>query len=369
MEKTRKQNFISFEVVFLIAFLLLLSNRLYSQLQTGVEGLEISGYLETYYAYDIQQPENELPGFLYNFNRQNEVNLNFGFLQAAYTSDKIRGEFALMAGTYANSNLADESGVLKNIFRANIGVKLAKEKSLWLDVGVFDSPIGFESAIGAQCYNLTRSLVAENSPYYFAGAKLTYQSADEKWLLSGMYVNGWQRIERVPGNSTPAFGHQVRFAPSNKISFHSNSFIGNDYPDEARKMRYFHNFFSQLQLSEKASLIVGFDTGFEQQEKNSSQYYVWYAPVVVGQYRLTEKSRVGVRAEYFMDENQVIVNTDTPNGFQTFGYSLNYDYQITTNAVWRTEARSFSAKDAIFGQVTNASTSTFIFTTSLAFSF
>eukprot|EP01035_Chromulina_nebulosa_P056617 gene56617-77590_t len=40
---------------------------------------------------------------------------------------------ALMAGTYANANLGAETGVLKNILEANIGIKISKNKNLWLD--------------------------------------------------------------------------------------------------------------------------------------------------------------------------------------------------------------------------------------------
>ncbi len=36
------------------------------------------------------------------------------------------------------------------------------------------SHIGFESAVGSDCWNLTRSILAENSPYFESGIKLNY---------------------------------------------------------------------------------------------------------------------------------------------------------------------------------------------------
>jgi hypothetical protein len=77
----------------------------------------------------------------------------------------------------------------------------------------FASHIGFESAIGKDCWNLTRSILADNSPYYESGAKLSYTSKNEKWFISGLILNGWQRIQRVEGNNLPAFGHQLTFKP------------------------------------------------------------------------------------------------------------------------------------------------------------
>jgi hypothetical protein len=272
-----------------------------------------------------------------------------GFIQAAYDDGKVRGKLALMTGTYTNANLAAEPGVLKNIFEANAGVKISKTKNLWVDAGIFASHIGFESAIGANCWNMTRSILAENSPYFLSGAKISYTSDNEKWFVSGLLLNGWQRIQRVEGNQTPAFGHQLTFTPNDKITLNSSSFIGSDTPENDRQMRYFHNFYGQFQLSERFGLITGFDIGAQQKTKGSSEYHVWYSPVVIARIAVTDKLTFAARAEYYSDKGGVIISTETPNGFQTFGYSLNMDLQITENVLWRLEARTFnSQKDAIF---------------------
>ncbi|AFL86194.1 hypothetical protein Belba_3706 [Belliella baltica DSM 15883] len=55
-----------------------------------------SGYLETYFSYDFNQPEDHLkPDFLYNFKRHNEFNVNLALLQAAYKNEDIRGNTAM----------------------------------------------------------------------------------------------------------------------------------------------------------------------------------------------------------------------------------------------------------------------------------
>lgn len=312
--------------------------------------LKISGYLETYYVYDFGQPDDHnRPDFLYSFNRHNEVNLNLGFIQAEYNKEKVRGKLALMTGTYANANLAAESDVLKNIFEANAGVKISKTKNLWVDAGIFASHIGFESAIGANTWNMTRSILAENSPYYLSGVKISYTTNNEKWFLSGLVVNGWQRMQRVDGNQTISFGHQLTWTPNDKVTLNSSSFVGSDTPDDERLMRYFHNLYGQFQLTQKFGLIAGFDIGAQQKEKGSSDYNVWYSPVLIGKYALNNKLAVAARAEYYSDEGNAIISTGTPNGFQTFGYSVNLDVQVMENVLWRLEARTFnSRKDEIF---------------------
>lgn len=330
----------------------------------------ISGYIETYYSYDFANPLNHVrQPFMYSFNRHNEVNLNLGLVQMAYDTDKVRANLGLMAGAYSNDNLAAEPGVMKNVFEANAGVKLSDNQHVWLDAGIFPSHIGFESAIGMNCWNLTRSLLAENSPYYEAGVKVSYTSNDGEWFVSGLLLNGWQRMYRPDGNNTPAFGHQLTWTPNDKVIINSSSFIGSDTPDENRQMRYFHNLYGQFQVQEKLGLIVGFDIGTQQVSKGSDDYNTWYSPVVIARYSPTEKVNIGLRAEYYQDEAGVIIASGTPNGFQTWGYSINLDYNITDKVMWRAEGRTFNSEDPIFVLDNEPSTNNFFLTTSLAIVF
>lgn len=334
------------------------------------KAVTFSGYAETYYSYDFGKPtDGNRPSFVYSHNRHNEFNLNLGFVKANYQTNSVRANLALAAGTYMNANYAAEPGVLRNIFEANAGVKISKNNNLWVDAGIFASHIGFESAIGKDCWNLTRGILADNSPYYESGVKVSYTSKDEKWFVSALLLNGWQRIQRVPGNSTPAFGHQVTFKPSNKITLNSSSFIGNDKPDSVRQMRYFHNFYGIFQLTDKIGLITGFDIGAEQKSRGSSDMNTWYTPVVIVRLSPNAKNNIAARVEYYSDAKGVIISTGTPNGFKTWGYSLNYDHMINTNVMWRIEGRGFSGKDKTFVKDKQPSNTNYFFTTALAVSF
>lgn len=309
----------------------------------------LSAYLDTFYGYDFANPTNhQRPAFMYSHNRHNEVNLNLGFVKVAYQQSKSRANLALMAGTYANANLAAETGVLKNILEANVGFKVSRNKNLWLDAGIFGSHIGFESAISKDCWTLTRSILAENSPYYESGVKLSYNSDNEKWFLSALVLNGWQRIQRLEGNNTPALGHQVTFKPTTKITLNSSSFVGTDTPDSVKLMRYFHNFYGIFKVSNTFGLTFGFDVGFQQKTPKSKNYNVWYSPVLIARYAPNKKLSFAARNEFYSDKNQVIIGTNSRNGFQTIGNSLNVDYLITDNLLWRIEYRNLNSKEPIF---------------------
>ncbi|MFC6095760.1 porin [Flavobacterium qiangtangense] len=338
--------------------------------ETKKNPLKISGYAEVYYAYDFGTPENNTrPSFIYSHNRHNEVALNLGFIKANYENEKVRANLAIMAGTYSNANLSAEEGVMKNIFEANAGVKLSPTKNLWIDAGIFSSHIGFESAISKDCWTLSRSILAENSPYYESGAKISYTTDSGKWFVSALVLNGWQRIKRVDGNKTLAFGHQLTYKPNSNITLNSSSFIGNDKPNSDKRMRYFHNLYGIFQLNQKWGLTAGFDIGAEQKSKGSESYNSWYSPVFIAKYKASEKVSLAVRGEYYQDENGLIIATETPNGFQTFGYSLNFDYAIYDNVVWRIEGRNLNSKDEIFTENGNPTKQNFMAVTSLAISF
>ncbi|WP_294274556.1 porin [uncultured Chryseobacterium sp.] len=329
--------------------------------------LTFSGYAELFYTYDFNEPVNHIrQNFLYSYNRHNEVNLNLGFVKAAYQTENMRANLALMAGTYAQDNMAAEQNALRYVNEANIGIRISKTKNLWIDAGIMPSHIGWESAIGKDNINLTRSFAAENSPYFETGAKISYTTDNGKWFVSGLVLNGWQRIAKPEGNQTISFGHQVTYKPNEKITLNSSSFIGNDKAKAEKKMRYFHDLFGSFQLTDQFSTTLGFDIGAEQKEKGSNQYNLWYSPNILMKYQLNDQWAVAGRLEYYSDRNGVIISTGTPNGFQTYGYSLNVDYAIFKNVVFRTEARGFSSKDAIFMKNDELLKGNFFLATSLA---
>ena len=343
---------------------------LFSQVDSSKSNLHISGFIETYYSYVFSNPSNHTkPDFIYSFNRHNEFNLNLGFLKANYETKNVKANLAFMTGTYSNANLSSESGVLKNIYEANVDVKISKTKKLFLSAGIFPSHIGFESAIGKDCWNLTRSILADNSPYYESGAKISHSSKNEKWFLSALILNGWQRISRIDGNNTPAFGHQITFKPSDKIVVNSSSFVGNTLPDSNKQIRYFHNFYTQYLVTKKIGFIFGYDFGIQQKSKGNNQYNNWYSPVIIAKYSPNSRISIASRGEYYSDKNQVIIRTDSKNGFQTFGYSLNFDYTINENVIWRLEGKGYSSYDKIFLLNNNASNFNYCLSTSLAISF
>jgi hypothetical protein len=331
--------------------------------------LTFSGYVEVYYQYDFNRPaDNTRATFIYSHNRHNEFNLNLGFLKANYSSSRARANLAIGIGTYMNANYIAESGVLKNIFEASAGIRLGK-KNLWIDAGIMPSHIGFESAIGKDCWTLTRSILADNSPYFETGSKLTYTTDNSKWVFCAIALNGWQRITRLNGNSSMSWGTQIQYRPFDKLLLNYSGFAGTDKPDSTNLNRLFHNVYGIFNISDHIGITTGFDIGQEQKTPGSNDWNTWYSPVFILRYSMNDKWAMAVRGEYYNDEYGVIIATGTANGFKTKAISFNIDHSPTGKVIARVEARMLHSKDKIFMKQ-NALTNKDIFiTTALAVSF
>lgn len=362
-------------LIILFCFIILLflpSIEIKAQTDTGKTGLpkiELSGYVDVFYVFDFNQPTRSYrQTFFYNYNRHNQFNLNLGYVRLTAEHPKYRANIVLQTGTYANDNYANEPGLLKNIYEANVGVSLNKKNTMWLDAGIFASHIGFESAISIDNWTLTRSILAENSPYYLTGAKWTYQPND-KWELGALICNGWQHIQKVKENSLPSFGTQVKFKPNEHTILNWSTFIGTDDPDATRRMRYFNNFYGQYQLTKRIGLTTGFDIGAQQKARHSQSYDLWFSPVVMLQYAINKQWKTTIRAEYYQDKTGIIIQTGTINGFKTRGVSVNLDYSPAKDIQCRIEGRWLNSKDKIFDTKTSLSSNNFFIGSSIAMRF
>lgn len=330
--------------------------------------LKITGFVDAYFCYDFNNPlfhEVSAP-FIYNYKRHNEFNINLSLLSGVYNGEKIRGRIGIMSGTYAQYNYAAEQDLLKHVYESNVGIKI--KKHIWIDAGIFASHIGNESAFSIQNPTLTRSIIAENSPYYLTGAKATYD-AGKKWLLSLLLVNGWQNIQETAFNTNKAVCTQITFRPSKKVELNSSTFIGNEKPDTAKQMRYFHHFYITTHFTKKIYLSASLDFGMQQKLMNKSQYENWLGSSVILKYKFTSKFSSSIRGELYNDKSQVIVTTGTPDGLEVVGSSINFDYSPYEGALIRLEGKSFFSKDLVFSKNKGFNNQATFITTSFAISF
>ncbi len=372
----------SIEVSLVTLYIILLTSFISKAQDTSAaRPLKLWGYADVYYAYDFNNPASKNRAemvngntHIYSHNRSNEFALNNGIIGLQYNKQRVRGAFSYHTGTYVKANYAAEPTILQNIYEAYVGYQLVDK--VWVDVGIFSSYIGPESAISIDDLTLSRSIMADNTPYYETGAKITYTPSD-KLTLTGLVLNGWQNI--VDHNRNKAIGTQVQWKPVSNVLLNSSTFIGKEAgayenttnivnTDSLSTERLFHDFYTQIDLSKRITLLVAFDMG-AQKRRLTSGYNTWYSQNLIFKYTFTRKVSASVRSEYYHDKYGVIVYSGTSNGFQTYAPSLNIDFKLAENMYWRVEGRVFDSSDKVYvknGHATN--TDTFVLT-SLAVKF
>jgi hypothetical protein len=348
--------------LFLVLFIFSISSSA-NQLDTSSLGwlrkIELSGYMEFYMAYDDDENnKHERPQFLYHNTRTGELALNIGFVKASWNNEHLRGNMALMTGTYPDRNLATESEMFQHVYEANIGLKISKQRNWWLDMGILTSHIGLETALGRDNPTLTRSLAAENSPYYETGLRASYTSPDEKFYFAGLLLNGWQRIYKVDGDYLPAAGIQLTWKPNKKWVINYSNYAGDESPEEDYALRFFNDFYVTWQPHEKWSLLGAFDFGMQPDLSTDEwEQQTWYGWFGIARYNFSPKLGLALRLEQYTDNSEVIVPNPYDDGFSMSGYSINLDYKFNEHALLRLEGRRFDSEIFAFetrdGDITN----------------
>ena len=326
--------------------------------------------VDAYYGYDFgNDGSNFRPNFLYSHNRQNEFNVNQALLGVRYNNDQVRGAIGLHAGSYVEANYASEDLTMRHLYEAYAGFRPFKKA--WLDAGIFTSHIGFESAISKENWTLTRSLSADNSPYYETGVRFIYE-VDPKLTLTALVLNGWQIIRE--NNEKKALGTQLQWKPSPKLLVNSSTFFGTEGPTgTAQYRRYFHDFYLTYALTDRLSLAGVFDVG-KQETEVYGKYDTWHTAAAFVRYKLADRWMATARAEYYYAERGVVIRGISPTpgnpDFRAGGGSLNLDYAPAANMLLRLEGRYLRGRAPVFQRADDPTADSYgNLTSSLAISF
>lgn len=345
-----------------ILLFLLLSSICWSQdsLTLDKATVDFSGYIDGYYAYDFNNSDQlTKQSFFYNHNRHNEFNINIALFRAIVNYKNTYAKVSFQAGTYVDDNYSNET--IKYLNEALIGAYLDPLKKHSIEMGIFSSYIGFESAVTGTNLTLTRSILAENSPYFMSGVKYSFMPS-QKWTFSGLLTNGWQRIAKPDNNILPSFGSQIVYKPTETSLWNWSTFVGKEYYGSSLGMRYFSNLYWDTRLGSNWRTIFGLDLGLQESSSTNGKYLSWWSPVFIAQYTISSKWQSALRWEYYQDQDNIIIaNTGV---FTTSGYSLNFHYLLNDKAKLRMEARYLDAKEPLFY---NNATDNFSITTSLSF--
>ena len=327
--------------------------------------VRFGAFVDGYYAYDAGRPPSRdrsfAGGALFGTQpaRHNEFNVNLAYADATLAAPRYRGRLAVQFGTSVQANYAAEpregqvSGpdVQRYLQEATAGYRVADR--LWVDGGIFFSNMGMEGWVSRDNPTYTRSLVADYSPYYSTGVKLTY-AATPRLTARLDVVNGWQNVSE--NNGGKGAGVRLDYAPNGAAALSYYNF----FSDEAgTRLRTFNGV--GLKAARGALTLLGeADAGTQRRVAGRAGHSTWYGLLLAARARVAPRVALAGRVERFDDPDQVVLATgtatgatsDTPNpAFRGNGASLGVDVAPapgSARVLWRTEVRGFRARDAVF---------------------
>lgn len=294
-----------------------------------------SAFIDTYYGHDFGYGKLRRP-YVTQPYYNDELAVNLSFADVAFSGNAWRGRLAVQDGTSVDINYAAEPHEgWKYLQEAYAGMQLGD--GLWLDGGIFLSHIGMESWISRDNPTYSRSLVAEYSPYYQTGLRLSYEAISE-WSFQLLGLRGWQNIS---DDRDLAVGTQIQWKPSSNLTLLHNTFLGNEGGN-----RIFNDFIMKWVVSDELNFAGQFDVGYQRlptQDKDA----MWHGWALIAQYKFTQTSIAG-RVERFLDSEGAVLASASENHFGAYGLSFNIDYEILPRLVWRNEWRGLRDTKKVF---------------------
>ncbi|XDD43257.1 porin [Leptospira sp. WS60.C2] len=337
------------------------------------KSLKFGAFVDTYYSHNANHPNSKERNYTTQAVRNDEFNINLGFIDAKWQEEKIRGRIALQFGTSVNTNYAAEANrdissnqnAVKHIQEAYVGFKLTK--NTWVDAGIYFGHIGYESWISSDNWNYTRAMALDYVPYYSSGVRFTTKVTD-KFQFQFHVMNGWQNI--TDQNKDKSLGTQFKYIFTPNFTLIANQFAGNEAPDFERKQtRFYNNTILEWKALDWLSFAISGDVGAQKTKESlsyepwwkdlnpvlpiyvsreSKAYHQWYHGTFWTSFRYEDVFRLSFRIERFYDPRQVLVQTYTRNGFLTNGYTMTLDLLQWSPGLLRFEAIQRESMDSVF---------------------
>lgn len=291
----------------------------------------------------------------------NTFAINLAMLDVRYQTAGVRARLVPAFGTYMNANLANEPATLKNLLEASVGVRISKEFDLWMDAGILGSPYTNENPVSKDQLMYTRSLAAENAPYYLSGVKLGLPLRQNVRFYTYI-INGWQQIQ--DNNDQLALGTQLEWQVGKNHLINLNTYIGDE--ESKTQPQFGTRFFTDLywigKFGKKWDASVCVYAGRQQYSSIRSDslmppldhaeysYKAWWNANLQLKYAFTSSTSLSARVEWFDDGSNIFQMPmhHADKGYRTGSYGFCLNRKVEDHAMLRLEYRRFfTNSDAI----------------------
>lgn len=304
---------------------------------------KISGYADTYYAYDNDNNGSFLRQFSVLSPVRDQFRINMAQVTGKYTNNSIRGMLTLQFGDVPNYNWPQSPNqYLQYIQEANVGFRPVK--NLWIDGGYFLTHIGAEGILPINNYLNTQALATYYEPIYQSGIRVAYDFSKE--VYGSLYLlNGYNVL--ADNNLNKSGGMQFGVKPVNNLEIIYNNIFGNEQPQGSPgKTRFYNNLVIKYAAIKKLDFLLGLD--FATQEKSdlsdTANSASLFSGLLAVRYNFIAKFYLSIRGEYYEDNNGILsglyMNTNGDlTGLKAAGIAFALAFTPTDNSYVRTDAR------------------------------
>lgn len=205
-----------------------------------LKGTTINAMVDTYYAYNFEQPVGRVNTLRAYDVLSNAFSLNQADLIVERAPDVNAGrrygaridlQFGQATATLQGNPLVEpRPDIYRNIFQAYGTYVVPLGSGLTVDFGKWASSLGIEGNYTQYQMNYSRSYWFYFLPFYHMGARVSYP-INKKLTLNYWIVNGTNQTEPTNGFKDELFG--VAITPTKNVSWTINYYFGQDHPDSA----------------------------------------------------------------------------------------------------------------------------------------
>jgi hypothetical protein len=330
---------------------------------------QVSGYVDSYYAYNANQPADQSVSFRgTNFNHNsfqfNAAKLSFnrptnGPGSLGYRLDLVYGPLADSFNVPFESPVdgRNQYSIQRNILNAYVSYTAPVGNGLTFDVGKFTTFIGAEVFDTTDNWNYQQGIMfAYAQPYYHNGLRMTYAASDKVGL--GFYlVNGWNNS--FDQNTGKSVGFSLTLTPNSKFQIIQNYLGGPENGISNTGWRHLYDGVINATINSNVALRFNYDIGANRPLISSDPNASWRG--IASSIRFSKadgKIALAPRFEYLYDNSgfatgyqQDLKTFTLTNEYRikpNFSTKLEYRYDFSNQEIFKKGTDQFSNQQSVF---------------------
>lgn len=337
-------------------------------LPSGLQGLGMSGYVDTSYVYNFEHPD---PGASRG-NRGRVFDTDAGGftphvaelvlekpitdeMPVGFRTDLFFGDDAELIHSTGAGTGTDQF----DLQQAYVTARVPLGNGLDFKVGKFVTLLGAEVIESPANWNFSRSfLFGYAIPFTHTGVLASYSLGDIGSVTAGV-VNGWDIVD--DNNNGKSLLGNITITPVKGVSLALNGITGPERTSDNRNDRTVMDIVASWTPIEPLSFMLNYDYGHESSTTHGAAPAAagfdtanWQGLAFYTKYALTPKWSLAGRAEWFNDMDNTRTGLTGPGGSTLIDginfteYTLTSQWQLYEHLIARLEYRHDQASDRVF---------------------